>query len=82
MSSFQGPLLLAFEEDALQQPLELAVRRVSTVASSAQDKVSGLSPEASLYCGEPVQSRWGSLFCLRSMENADPYIKKTWPITW
>lgn len=48
VSSFQGPLLLAFEEDPLQQPLELAVRRVSSMTSSAQDKVSRLSPEASL----------------------------------
>ncbi|XP_015998923.2 C2 domain-containing protein 2 [Rousettus aegyptiacus] len=34
-----GPLLLAFEEDPLQQPLELEVRRVSSVTSSAQDKL-------------------------------------------
>ncbi|XP_004406648.1 PREDICTED: C2 domain-containing protein 2 [Odobenus rosmarus divergens] len=34
-----GPLLLSFEEDPLQQPLELAVRRVSSVARSAQEKV-------------------------------------------
>ncbi|XP_039713558.1 C2 domain-containing protein 2 isoform X10 [Pteropus medius] len=33
-----GPLLLAFEEDPLQQPLELAVRQVSSVARSAQEK--------------------------------------------
>ncbi|XP_064434691.1 C2 domain-containing protein 2 isoform X1 [Mirounga angustirostris] len=34
-----GPLFLSFEEDPLQQPLELAVRRVSSVARSAQEKV-------------------------------------------
>ncbi|KAM9253839.1 C2 domain-containing protein 2 isoform 2-T2 [Dugong dugon] len=34
-----GPLLLAFEEDLLQQPLELAVQRVSSVARSNQEKV-------------------------------------------
>ncbi|XP_039713553.1 C2 domain-containing protein 2 isoform X5 [Pteropus medius] len=34
-----GPLLLAFEEDPLQQPLELAVRQVSSVARSAQEKL-------------------------------------------
>lgn len=48
MSPFQGPLLLAFEEDPLRQPLELAVRRVWSVARSAREKVSGLSPEAGL----------------------------------
>ncbi|XP_006870916.1 PREDICTED: C2 domain-containing protein 2 [Chrysochloris asiatica] len=34
-----GPLLLTFEEDPLQQPLELAVQQVSSVARSAQEKV-------------------------------------------
>ncbi|XP_037380811.1 C2 domain-containing protein 2 [Talpa occidentalis] len=34
-----GPLLLSFPEDPLQQPLELAVQRVSTTARSAQEKV-------------------------------------------
>ncbi|XP_049730880.1 C2 domain-containing protein 2 isoform X1 [Elephas maximus indicus] len=34
-----GPLLLAFEEDLLQQPLELAVQQVSSVTKSAQEKV-------------------------------------------
>ncbi|XP_034884785.1 C2 domain-containing protein 2-like [Mirounga leonina] len=37
-----GPLFLSFEEDPLQQPLELAVRRVSSVARSAQEKVGAL----------------------------------------
>ncbi|ELW53208.1 C2 domain-containing protein 2 [Tupaia chinensis] len=34
-----GPLLLSFEEDPLQQPLELAVQEVSSVVRSAQEKV-------------------------------------------
>ncbi|XP_039101369.1 C2 domain-containing protein 2 isoform X2 [Hyaena hyaena] len=34
-----GPPLLCFEEDPLQQPLELAVQQVSSVARSAQEKV-------------------------------------------
>ncbi|KAM6225285.1 C2 domain-containing protein 2 [Rhynchocyon petersi] len=34
-----GPLLLAFEEDPLQQPLQLAVQKVSGVVRSAQEKV-------------------------------------------
>lgn len=34
-----GPLLLSFEEDPLQQPLELAVQGVSSLARSAQEKV-------------------------------------------
>lgn len=34
-----GPLLLSFEEDPLQPPLELAVQQVSSVARSAQEKV-------------------------------------------
>ncbi|XP_057552738.1 C2 domain-containing protein 2 isoform X3 [Hippopotamus amphibius kiboko] len=34
-----GPLLLCFQEDPLQQPLELAVQQVSSVARSAQEKV-------------------------------------------
>ncbi|XP_076975078.1 C2 domain-containing protein 2 isoform X2 [Tamandua tetradactyla] len=34
-----GPLLLCFEEDPLQQPLELAVQQVSSVARSTQEKV-------------------------------------------
>ncbi|XP_012860821.1 C2 domain-containing protein 2 isoform X1 [Echinops telfairi] len=34
-----GPLLLTFEEDPLQQPLELAVQQVSSVSRSAQEKV-------------------------------------------
>lgn len=37
---FQGPPRLCFEEDPLQQPLELAVQQVSSVARSAQEKVS------------------------------------------
>lgn len=37
---FQGPLLLSFQEDPLQQPLELAVQQVSSVARSAHEKVS------------------------------------------
>ena len=37
---FQGPLLLSFEEDPLWQPLGLEVHRVSSVARSAQEKVS------------------------------------------
>lgn len=39
-SPFQGPLLLSFEEDPLQPPLELAVQQVSSVARSAREKVS------------------------------------------
>ncbi|XP_007945506.1 C2 domain-containing protein 2 [Orycteropus afer afer] len=34
-----GPLLLTFEEDPLQQPLELAVQQVSSMAMSASEKV-------------------------------------------
>ncbi|XP_074206831.1 C2 domain-containing protein 2 isoform X1 [Camelus bactrianus] len=34
-----GPLLLRFQEDPLQQPLELAVQQVSSTARSAQEKV-------------------------------------------
>ncbi|XP_062965696.1 C2 domain-containing protein 2 [Cynocephalus volans] len=34
-----GPLLLSFEEDMQQQPLELAVQDVSSVIRSAQEKV-------------------------------------------
>lgn len=52
---FQGPLLLAFEEDPLQQPLALAVRRVSSVARSARDKVSGPWPGA----GRPLPRTGG-----------------------
>lgn len=37
---FQGPLLLSFQEDPLQPPLELAVQQVWSVARSAQEKVS------------------------------------------
>ncbi|MXQ82281.1 hypothetical protein E5288_WYG010983 [Bos mutus] len=35
-----GPLLLCFQEDLLQPPLELTVQQVSSVAQSAQEKVS------------------------------------------
>ncbi|XP_066891257.1 C2 domain-containing protein 2 isoform X4 [Kogia breviceps] len=35
----RGPPLLCFQEDPLQQPLELAMGRVSSVAQSAQEKV-------------------------------------------
>lgn len=38
--SFQGPLLLSFEEDPRQQPLELAMRQVSSKARAAWEKVS------------------------------------------
>lgn len=34
-----GPLLLCFQEDLLQPPLELTVQQVSSVAQSAQEKV-------------------------------------------
>ncbi|CAK7319148.1 C2 domain-containing protein 2 [Vulpes lagopus] len=34
-----GPLLLSFQEDPLQQPLELAVQQVSSVARSAHEKI-------------------------------------------
>ncbi|XP_070322909.1 C2 domain-containing protein 2 isoform X3 [Odocoileus virginianus] len=34
-----GPLLLCFQEDLLQPPLELTVQQVSSVARSAQEKV-------------------------------------------
>ncbi|KAJ8793578.1 hypothetical protein J1605_003586, partial [Eschrichtius robustus] len=34
-----GPPLLCFQEDPLQQPLELAMGQVSSVAQSAQEKV-------------------------------------------
>lgn len=37
---FQGPLNLSFQADPLQQPLELVVQEVSSVARSAQEKVS------------------------------------------
>uniref|UniRef100_A0A6I8MXX8 C2 domain-containing protein n=1 Tax=Ornithorhynchus anatinus TaxID=9258 RepID=A0A6I8MXX8_ORNAN len=35
----EGPLLLKFEEDQLQPPLELAVRQVVSIVKSAQEKV-------------------------------------------
>lgn len=35
----EGPLLLCFQEDLLQPPLELTVQQVSSVAQSAQEKV-------------------------------------------
>lgn len=41
---FQGPLRLSFQQDLQPQPLELAVSEVSSVARSAQEKVSGYSP--------------------------------------
>lgn len=49
-SLFQGPPSLTFEDDPQQPPLELAVRRVSSSARSAQEKVSGvvLTREADL----------------------------------
>ncbi|XP_012586474.1 PREDICTED: C2 domain-containing protein 2 [Condylura cristata] len=39
-----GPLRLSFLEDPLQQPLQLAVQRVSSAARSAQEKAGASSP--------------------------------------
>lgn len=71
---FQGPLLLSFEEDPLRQPLELAVQRVSSVARSAQEKVSwgAGARRGSFPTGVTnLKLRWGRVFCFRIIKNVD-----------
>uniref|UniRef100_A0A8C3YI46 C2 calcium dependent domain containing 2 n=1 Tax=Catagonus wagneri TaxID=51154 RepID=A0A8C3YI46_9CETA len=49
-----GPLFLSFQQDPLQQPLELAVQQVSSVARSAQEKLELHMKEKR----EDIQIKW------------------------